>query len=381
MKKLFFYALVVLFISPFTVNGQMIDEDGPEEQLLDTVYPYLLPILGQKVAERGYEQQLPFGLNINYTHNAMDLYISEFGLSVGSDPGSSINQLIDQYVTLETLNFQKVEAMSDGLNIRADFWLLPFQNVYGFYASNRGTTNVFLQPEWYDEDGNLLLSLPQFGAVAEFDATTWGIGTTLVYGYKNYFISVDGNISKSQSAILDEPAKLVVASARVGNLITFKNPHRKLAVYVGGMWRGFVDRKGNQGQIKINEVLPDLGSNVFPAINERVDANNGQINANNEAIAALDPSRPADQAKIAVLEAENAALNGKNQALGALDNGLQQVFASDVGYSIQKDIINNWSVQFGFNFQFNPHWMFRGEYGVANGNTFVLTGIQFRFGL
>jgi len=376
MKKL----ILILFVGILSFPAQGQDLPEKEEQLLDTIYPYLLPIYGQKVAERGYSTQLPFGFNLNYTHNEMDLFISEFYLNIGSDPNSLLNQLADEYLTLETLNFQRVNATTDGLNIRADMWLFPFANVYGLYAANRGVTGVYLQPEWYDDNGDLLLSLPAFGAEAQFDAMTWGIGTTWVYGYDNYFVSVDANFTKSYSELLDDPAKLVVASARVGNLIEFKK-ERKLAVYVGGMWRNFVDRKGNYGSIKLNEVFPDIGNNVFPAIDQRVQANTGQINANNATISTLNPDRPAEAAQIALLEQQNSVLNGKNQALGTLDNGLQTLFASDVEYKIQKEIINNWSVQFGFNFQFTENWQLRGEYGVANGNTFVLTGLQYRFGL
>ena len=376
MKKF----ILILLVGILSLPAQGQDLPEKEEQLLDTIYPYLLPVYGQKVAERGYEIQLPFGFNLNYTHNDMDLFISEFALNIGSDPNSTLNQLADEYLTLETLNFQKVNATTDGINVRADMWVFPFINVYGLYAMNQGVTGVFLQPEWYDDNGDLIISLPAFGADAKFDATTWGIGTTWVYGYRNYFISVDGNFTKSYSELLDDPAKLVVGSARVGNLIEFKK-ERKLAVYAGAMWRDFVDRNGNYGSIKLNEVFPDLGNNIYPAIDDRVQANTGQINANNATISTLDPNRPAEAAQIAILEQQNKTLNTKNQALGTLDSGLQTLFASDVEYKIKKEIINNWSIQFGFNFQFTRNWQLRGEFGVANGNRFVLSGLQYRFGL
>ncbi|MGB0838430.1 MAG: hypothetical protein ACPGRE_10045 [Flavobacteriaceae bacterium] len=380
MKKL--TALLICFLVFAGAQAQVKEATlVPKEVNKDTLYPYVLPILGQKVAERGYEMQLPFGFNLNYTYNSMDLFVSEFGLNIGSDPTSTLNQLLDQYVTLETLNFQKVSATTNGVNVRADMWVLPFMNFYGIYAQNSGNTTVGLQPEWYDENGDLILSLPAFGSSVDFSAETWGIGTTLVYGAKNYFGSIDMNYSRSYSELLDDPAQLLVASARVGTMVNFKHPQRKMALYVGAMWRDFVESKGNYGQIKMNEVFPELGANVFPAINERVDANNNQIDANNNAIAGLNPNSPTYEFQKQQLENANNRLNTKNQALGKLDDAMQELVTAQIDYSIKKEIINNWSVQFGFNLQLNQHWMFRGEYGIANGNTFLLTGLQFRFGL
>ena len=131
-------------------------------------WPYSMPILGKKAVERGYKIQLPYGLNVNYVYNRMDLEISEFDMSIGDDPNSRINQFIDEYVTLETLNFTNTIARTNGMNIRADVWILPFVNVYGLYSNNTGSTEVSLQPAWYDEEGNLVLALPEVESIVIF---------------------------------------------------------------------------------------------------------------------------------------------------------------------------------------------------------------------
>ncbi len=277
---------------------------------------------------------------------------------------------------------KEFEAMAlQQAETRADVFLLPFLSVYGIYASNHGSTTVSLQPEWYDDDGNLILSLPEFGSSVDFDANSLGIGTTLSYGIKSYFISYDLNYTSSTTALLNQPVQLITTSMRVGTNIKFKNPERKIAVYVGAMYRGFVDAQGNSGSIKLNEVFPELGNNAFSAITDRTAGNNAQITSNNEAINALNPNRPQDQLRITALEASNDLLIKKNEGLSTLDNSLQTLVAQDVNYSIKKELIDNWSVQFGFNFQINKHWMYRGEFGHQAGNTFILTGLQYRFGL
>jgi hypothetical protein len=378
MRKILLLSFAMCFF--FINSGSAQDLKPEKEVLIDTVYPYILPLWGQKVAERGYKTLLPFGLNLNYVYNNMALEISDFDLSIGGDSNSVLNSLLSEYVNLETLNFQRTEATSNGLNIRADFWLLPLLNIYGIYASSEGTTSVALQPEWYDEEGNLLLSLPKFGSSVDFTATSVGIGSTLVYGVDNYFMSVDMNYTSTSSALLEDPAQFIVASARVGTVLPSKRKDRFLAVYVGGMWRNFVEQRGNRGQISLNEVFPGLGERVFPAIDDRITSNTGQINANNVTIDGL-PNTPAGNAQRIILQEQNELLNLKNQGLYELDNAMTTLVAADVNYKIKKEIINSWSVQFGFNYQINDHWMFRGEFGKASGNTFAMTGLQYRFGL
>lgn len=329
-------------------------------------YPYSMPIWGQKAADRGIKLQKPFGFNINYVFNQMELGIDNFGMTVGDDPNSGINEIIAEYITLETLNFKKTEAITNGMNVRADVWVLPVLNLYALYSINSGSTGVTLQPRWFDENGNLVLALPEFTSTVEFNANSIGVGATAVYGIDDYFVSVDANYTQSYSEILKDPAQFVVASARVGHRMRFKSDI-KMAVYVGGMWRGFVESEGNLGQITLDQAFPEIGGRVFPEIDRRIEYNNALI-------AELDPNKPADKIQIEILET-------KNQALTDIGTGLENLIATDINYNIKKDIINNWSVQFGFNLELSDDWTVRGEYGKGTGNSFVLTGIQYRFGL
>lgn len=330
-------------------------------------WPYSMPIWGKKAAERGYKIQLPYGLNVNYVYNRMDLEIFQFDMSIGNDPNSNINKLIDEYINEENLGFTNTIGKTNGMNLRADVWVFPFLNVYGIYANSTGNTEVSLQPTWYDQDGNLVLSLGEVTSRVDFDANTFGFGSTVVGKiYDNYFFSVDGNLSWSYSELLDDPAQLMVVSARVGDRIQL-GKESFLAVYVGGMYRGFVDQRGNFGQIGIQEALPNLGSELLPAIDER-------ISDNNEKISQLDPNKPLEQKQIEILQR-------KNQILREIETSVEGILGSNVNYNIQKDIINNWSVQFGFNLEINQSLTIRGEFGKGNGNDFVLTGVQYRFGL
>lgn len=353
--------LLLISLSVFTLWGQV-----EKDTTLAYDYEYILPIWGQKVADRGYKLPMPLGLNVNYVNNQMDLDVTDFGMSIGSDLTSPLNDALASYINLETLNFQKTNVVTNGMNVRADAWILPMVNVYGIYSTSSGSTEVVLQPTWYDNNGDLVLSLPQFGSTVNFNATSWGVGTTLVYGYLNYFVSVDANYTLSNSEILTEPAQFLVTSARIGERIDFKNDW-KLAVYIGAMRRGFVDSDGNFGTVTFEQVFPELGGHILPAIDDKIVNNNNQI-------AALDPSSPSEALQIAKLEKQN-------EVLYSIDGAVETAIGADINYDIKKDIVNNWSVQFGFNLELSESWMIRGEFGKGAGNSFAMTGVQYRFGL
>ena len=354
--------LSILLISFSTLSFSQVDTTENSYE-----WKYSMPILGKKAAARGYKIQLPYGLNVNYVYNRMDLEITAFGMTIGDDPNSTLNQLIAEHVTTENLNFTNTIARTNGMNIRADFWLFPFINFYGLYSNNSGSTEVAMQPEWHDEEGNLVLSLPEIRSKVDFSANTYGLGTTIVGKiHQSYFFSVDGNVSWSYSELLNKPAVLSVFSARVGDRIKI-GKKSVLAIYVGGMYRGFIDNEGNYGAIEMQQALPNLGSELFPAIDARIEANN-------EEIASLNPDNPVHQKKIETLER-------KNEILGEINTAFESLISSDVNYGIKKDIKNNWSVQFGLNFEINKNLTIRGEFGKGTGNDFILTGIQYRFGI
>ncbi len=71
-------------------------------------------------------------------------------------------------------------------------------------------------------------------------------------------------------------------------------------------------------------------------------------------------------------------LNARNEKLESASDRIEN--SNAVNYSIKKEIINSWSTQVGFNFEYSEHWMFRGEYGYREGQKFFMTGLQYRFG-
>ena len=354
MRK--YLSLFLLASASFSVFAQS-NQDS-------SAYPFVLPIWADKAIERGMgdELQLPFGLNINYVNAFIDMEITEFELSFG-------NRDLTGIINSETLNFTSVTATTNGANFRADAWILPFLNVYGLFSSVKGSTGVSLQPTWYNATGDIILQLPEFSSKVEFDAIAYGAGSTMIYGFNNYFMSTDFNFSRTETELLQDQVTYATFSTRVGRRF-FPSKKRRdmfIAGYIGAMYRDFIGDDGNNGSIGLDEVFPEADA----TFNQRVD---DKIQANEDEIATLNPIFDAGQ--IVKLRAENVLLQEIQTAVN--ESGL---FTASIDYFIRKEMIQAWTFQFGFNFQISKTWALRGEYGVSDSQRFLMTGLQYRFGL
>ena len=346
-------------------------------------YPYILPIWGQKAQDRGFGEklQLPFGFSAMYVNSAMDVEITDFSLEIGNNP--SLNKLLQQVATVENLNFTQTTATVNGLTFRGDAWLLPFLNAYGMFSVVTGGTTVKLQPTFYtdDENGQPLdtIILPEFGSEVEFNATSYGAGVTLAYAVKNIFISVDGNYTFNNSALLDQTVGLLTVSGRLGPIFKFKNDMR-LVFYIGAMYRNFSDLDPNSGSLKFNEALPSLKGTINSGLENRRDDNQSRIDDIDEE---LQNNSGLTIVQKAELNAEKGLLVTKNEANSELETRLDDsgVYETEIRYAIKKDLIYPWTFEFGFNWEINKHWMVRGEYGISQYQRLLLTGVNYRFGI
>ena len=361
----------ILIFFLFASSAQSLAQNNHQLKEQDTTtvtkeYPYVLPIWGQKLADRGIDMQLPFGLNVNYVYNQMTLELTQFSMNFFD------GENLDDIINPETLNFTETVATLNGVNFRFDAWVLPFLNVYGLYSRNRGSTQVSFQPQVIEKDlgpnGNLMeirtLENPIDVAPVYFNTNSFGTGATLIYGWGDgYFVGMDGNVSWSTSDLLEQTVTFAVASARIGRRMNFKNG-MKLAVYFGAMYRDFVNKENNTGSISV----PELDEAMINAIDGFTDINSAQI----EFWESLPDNAPGKDEKIAELYAREDRLTN---ARSRVEN------SESINYSIKKEIIENWSTQIGYNFEISDQWMVRGELGYRAGQKFFMSGLQYRFGL
>ncbi|WP_068475825.1 hypothetical protein [Saccharicrinis aurantiacus] len=327
-------------------------------------YPYVLPIWGQEVVDRNIDLQLPFGFNVNYVFNQMSLELTEFSMNFYD------GENLDDIINPESLNFTETVATSNGVNVRADAWILPLLNVYGLYSRNQGSTKVSFQPQMVETglgpNGNLKqittpvkpIDVPK----VNFSTNSFGIGSTAVYGWDDYFVSVDGNITWTTSDLLAETVTFFVGSGRIGRRVVFRNK-MKLSVYIGAMYRDFVNRENNTGSLGV----PELDEAMTQAIGVLNTINNEQI----DLWESLPDRTPGKEEKLIELYAREQRLD---YALGRVEE------SNAINYSIKKEIIDNWSTQLGFNYEISDHWMYRAELGYRADQKFFMTGLQYRFG-
>lgn len=371
-----FFLIPVLFLGFMLgsflgfAQGQNPDSTTTEKK----IYPYKLPIWGQQVVDRGYgdQMQLPLGISYHYVNAFIDMEITQFSMFINGDPTSPASKVLAELINPETLNFTAVNATTNGGNLRVDGWLFPFLNVYGLFSSVVGSTEVSLAPRWTDEYGNVIVQMDEFESKVSFNALAYGGGATFIYGRDNLFLSTDVNYSGTHTELLQDQVSYLTLSTRIGRRFPLSKKKKDMFVagYVGAMFRDFVGADGNNGDINLDEVFPGADEQF----NERVDTRRQD---NLDEIARLDAERPDGwRLEIARLETQNLFLDELQTRIN--DSGL---FRTEINYFIQKEMVQRWTFQFGFNFQINKHWALRGEYGVSASQRFLLTGLQYRFGI
>ena len=248
---------------------------------------------------------LPAGINLNYVNSLMSIKVVNFEMWTGDDRGSAINQFLAKNVNESTLNFSQAEATTNGINLRYDQNILPFLNVYGLFSWVKGSTFVGLQPTWRDSTGEVALKLTYFTSQVDFDAIAYGIGSTLSYGYKGYFISMDGNWSWTNSDLLTQDVGVLTLSGRLGKNWKLKR-EQAVAFYLGFMYRNFITDGPNQGSITLSEALPELEGRVLTGLDNKITSNKVII----DEVQAIPPANrtPEEKEKLRKAQAGNAVL-------------------------------------------------------------------------
>jgi hypothetical protein len=134
--------LVLLLLNLSEANAQSGIQFPKEDSTTVTKdWPHVLPIWGEKVTDLNIQLQLPLGFNVNYVFNQMSLELTEFSMNFYD------GENLDDIINPEALNFTETVATTNGVNVRADAWILPFVDVYGIYSKNQGSTKVSFQPQ------------------------------------------------------------------------------------------------------------------------------------------------------------------------------------------------------------------------------------------
>jgi hypothetical protein len=333
-------------------------------------YPYLLPIWGKKVVEKGFQLPYSAGIGVNAFWQESELIIDN--LMVGFNNGTMYN--LD-----EIIRFDKSIASAASINVRPDFWLFPFLNVYGLFVKAKTSTAIDASV-WIPDAENNWTQMTAFSTKADFDATGVGFGLTPTVGIGHYWLALDMNWLWTDVSALDEPVNTFVFGPRLGKTIKFKKPDSNMAFWAGAMRVKF--SSATTGSLLLTDLFPgdqldQLQVKVDEGL-ENVDDTQQQVDEWWNGLSEAEQANPANQARY---ETASGALDEAGQLLTGLDGALSTVESSSVQYSLEKSLKNMWNFVLGTQYQFNRHLMMRVEVGFMGSRTQVLGGLQYRFGL
>ena len=338
------------------------------EALMDSLrtahYPYMLPIFGQKVINNGFSLPLPVGMSVQYLWQQSQVVINN--LQVGFNDGPKYN--MDQII-----RFDEASTTSNGINIRPDFWILPFLNVYAIFARSKMSTSV--NCGLWVPDSTEWRKAVDFSSKVSFNATTVGFGLTPTFGIGGFFVAIDMNFSWTDIEQLDKPAYVFVVGPRIGKNFRFGN-QESLAIWAGG-FRVQLDN-GTSGSLPLSEVFPvdqwqlKVDTGIMKVANGQ-----SQVDAWWSGLSAVDQKNPVNIAKY---EAANAALARAGQFLNGASQAITGATNSTVQYSLDKAPRDKWNFIVGAQYQINKRLMIRGEYGFLGSRQQFIGGLQYRFG-
>ena len=210
-----------------------------------------LPIWGEEARQKGHELPLPFGIAGNFFFANRDIDVDSIDIDI-RNASFSLDSLVSVMVESEEMNW----------SMRFDAWILPFFNIYllGGYTKQDSDVNFSLRE--YNAPLLSLLLPGRFTLNLDFDGTTFGGGTTLVGGYKQYYFAVDANYTFTdlegditRTSKLDQTVKAYLLSTRVGWRTKIRST--KVNIWIGGTYWGI-------SQVIEGEVeLPILGTVDF----------------------------------------------------------------------------------------------------------------------
>lgn len=186
--------------------------------LVLVVVPTLCP--GQTVpgaAQPAADRPAPAGFGLTLYNQTQDMHITSLDVQLpGLDP--------------QTLGNLPVDNNTTTYHLKADYWVLPFLDVYAIFGQLKGSTTVTLS----GVDLGLPITLNKL--VVDYDGWVYGGGITLAGGWDRYFATVTFDYNQTDLDVSTSSVESWVVTPRVG---FYDGP---AAVYVGGMYQQAEER-------------------------------------------------------------------------------------------------------------------------------------------
>jgi len=308
--------LVCLIALPTAALAQ-----APDAGHASTRWPYVFPLWGDKLAERGLQFPLPFGVGLNYAYLNQPIEISRIAVGVNDGEMTDLSDLIV---------FDELHSRVHALNARLDLWVLPFLNVYAManYVIDSHTSVSIAEPFAFD-------------AGAEQSGVGSGFGFTLAGGAFGFFGTIDLNWTWNKLQNLDLPVGTFLFTPRVGKNFG-KLGGLEWIFWVGAM-RQSIEAE-TRGDIKLSDAVGSGGG------------------FQDKLAAWYDNLPPAQQAVV-----------------GGVVGGLQAAGDPVIHYDLDKSVAHPWNMLIGTEIGLTRAWRVRAEVGFLQ-RTQLIVGINYRFG-
>lgn len=220
-----------------------------------------LPFFGKQIRERGYDLPDPYGIGYNYMNMRQNIKVNSInfsGLSVFGQP-----------IPSEAFNIGvgKTREKSKTNTARLDAWIFPFMNIYGIIGHTKGTSTSTVDVTSTNKDtGETGTLFKDIDFILKFKGTTWGGGTTIAYGYHNWFGTLDFNYTQTNFDTLDGKTDAFTFTPRVGYRFTvpgfsrYSIPVSHASIWIGTMYQDVT--QDFHGQLSKLGIPGDLGEMV-----------------------------------------------------------------------------------------------------------------------
>ncbi len=195
--------IIILLISELTIAQTT---DSTNIKSTETDNNRILPFWSDWAKQQGIDLPLPFGIAANYIFMSRDVDVTDVTVQFLNRAPESIND----FTSFAVRNNTSVAA------VKFDVWILPLLNVYVSvgYASTIAKMNANITIE------RSIAPLPPVELDIETETNIadlyWGIGSTLVAGYKSWFIMADANYGATSPDELNNSIDFTFLSARSG---------------------------------------------------------------------------------------------------------------------------------------------------------------------
>ena len=200
LKKQLYLALkvaslfIILSTSSFAVTDSLAAENG------------VFPLAKTWFVENNIPLPVPFGVGTFFTHMKRDVDITNVDVALPNNDKQSINDFAEFDLTNKTT----VAA------VKLDIWVLPLLNLYGLVGAV--TTNADLEAT-ITIDKIILPGPPTVISInnnSDITGNYFGLGSTVVGGYKNWFLLGDVSYGYSKFKEFDGKLDFWMYSARTG---------------------------------------------------------------------------------------------------------------------------------------------------------------------